>query len=169
MKTKLLFFCFFIFAVYTKAYSQDMIINSEKVMTINSNDPECIHVIDGLISSPKENVPVNLVHFERTASRDKLAKLGFSNSQCVMFKSSADLDIENYIYRQVHEQVQQIGTQYKIPIAVNGKLLPGFPERRNQLSKLKAEQIKKIKFLTKAEAQAKYGDKVVFGMIEIIV
>ncbi|EJF08535.1 hypothetical protein O71_20282 [Pontibacter sp. BAB1700] len=86
-----------------------------------------------------------------------------------MVKSSADIDIENYIYRQVHEQVQQIGTKYKIPIAVNEKLTSNHTDRRNQLSKIKAEEVKKIKFLKKAEAQAKYGDTVVFGLIEITV
>ena len=163
MKIKILFFCFFIFAAFTKAYSQ-------KIAEVDMNNQDCIHVIDGFISSPNDNVPGGqLAHYEQAASVEKLEKLGFSNSKCVIVKSSADLDIENYIYRQVHAQVQQIGTQYKIPIAVNGKLISAYPERRSQLGKLKAEQIKKITFLNKAEAQTKYGNKVVFGLIEITV
>lgn len=162
MKTKLLILGFLIFAAYTNGYSQ-------KTMEVNMHDKDCIHVIDGMISSPDESVPDKIAHFEQAVSPEKLQKLGFSNSQCVMVKSSADLDIENYIYRQVHEQVQQVGTKYKIPIAVNGKLTSNHTDRRNQLSKLKAEEVKKIKFLNKAEAQAKYGDKVVFGLIEITV
>ena len=161
MKTNLFVLILFIFTAGTKAYSQ-------KVMAINMHDADCIHVIDGLISSPDDNAPIDqLAHYEQAANPEKLTELGFSNSPCVIVKSSADLDIENYIYRQVHAQVQQIGTQYKIPIAVNGTLLPGYPARRSQLSKLKAVQIKKITFLNKAEAQAKYGNKVVFGLIEI--
>lgn len=162
MKTKLLILGFLVFAAYTNAYSQ-------KTMEVNMHDKDCIHVIDGMISSPDESVPDKIAHFEQAVSPEMLQKLGFSNSQCVMVKSSADLDIENYIYRQVHEQVQQIGTKYKIPIAVNGKLTFSPTDRRSQLSKLRAEQVKKIKFLNKSEAQAKYGDKVVFGLIEITV
>ncbi|WP_266204257.1 hypothetical protein [Pontibacter kalidii] len=162
MKTKLLILGFLIFATYTKGYSQ-------KIMEVNMNDKDCIHVIDGLISSPNESVPDKLAHFEQAVSQEKLEKLGFGNSQCVMVKSSADLDIEGYIYRQVHKQVQQIGTKYKIPIAVNGKLTFNHTDRRNQLSKFRVEQVKNIKFLNKAEAQAKYGDKVVFGLIEITI
>jgi len=163
MKTKLLTLCLFIFTVCSHAYSQ-------KVMEVNMNNKACIHVIDGFIGSPNDIVPAEqLAHYEQAASLEKLEKLGFSNTQCVIVKSTADLDIENYIYRQVHDQVQKIGTQYKIPIAVNGKLLPGLSDRRNQLSKIKEEQVKKIKFLNKAEAQAKYGNKVVFGLIEIAV
>ena len=164
MRTKLFVFCIFIFLVFTNAYSQKVKVEGN----INMNNRACIHVIDGLISSSAELVPFDkLAHYEQAASLEKLERLGFSNSNCVIVKSTADLDIENYIYRQVHDQVQQIGIQYKIPIVVNGKLLSGYLERRGQLSNLKEEQIKKIKFLDKAKAQAKYGDKVVFGLIEI--
>ncbi|WP_125185516.1 hypothetical protein [Botryobacter ruber] len=162
MKIKFFITCSFIFAACTLGYSQ-------KVMEVNINDKDCIHVLDGLISSPNESAPDNLAHFEQAVTQEKLEKLGFSNRQCVIVKSSADIDIENFIYRKVHDQVQQIGTKYKIPIAVNGKLTSNHTDRRNQLSKLKAEEVKKIKFLNKAEAQAKYGDKVVFGLIEITV
>lgn len=127
-------------------------------------------MIDGYRVSPSDIVPGDqLAHYEQAASLEKLEKPGFSNSQCVIVKSTVDLDIENYIYRQVHDQVQQINTQYKIPIAVNGKFLPGFSDRRKQLSKIKAEQVKKVKFLYKAAAQAKYGNKVIFGLIEIAI
>src|SRR5688572_385473 len=127
MKTKLLTLCLFIFTVCSHAYSQ-------KVKEVNMNNKACIHVIDGFIASPSDNVPgEQLAHYEQSASLERLEKLGFRNSQCVIVKSTADLDIENYIYRQVHDQVQQIGTQYKIPIVVNGKLLPDFSDRRNQL------------------------------------
>jgi hypothetical protein len=162
MITKFFSTCFFVFAACTLGYSQ-------KVLEVNMNDKDCIHVIDGLISSPNESVSDKLAHFEQAVSQEKLEKLGFSKSQCVMVKSSVDLDIENYIYRQVHGQVQQIGTQYKIPIVINGKLSSNHTDRRSQLIKLEAEQVKNIKFLNKAEAQAKYGDKVVFGLIEITV
>ncbi len=64
--------------------------------------------------------------------------------------------------------MQRIGTQYKFPIAVNGKLKHAYEERRGQLGKIQVEKIKEVKFLNKAEAQEKYGDKVVFGLIEII-
>ncbi|MFT2010817.1 hypothetical protein ACMA1I_19235 [Pontibacter sp. 13R65] len=162
MKIKFFITCSFIFTACTLVYSQ-------KVLEVNMNNKDCIHVIDGLISSPNESTPDKLAHFEKAVSQEKLEKLGFSNSQCVMVKSSVDLNIENYIYRQVHEQVQQIGTKYKIPIAINGKLTANYTDRRSQLSKLKAEQVIKVKFLNKAEAQAKYGDNVVFGLIEITV
>ena len=163
MKTKLLTLCLFIFMICSHAYSQ-------KLMEINTNNEACIHVIDGFIASPSDIVPAEqLAHYEQAASLENIEKLGFSNIQCVIVKSTADLDIENYIYRQVHDQVQQIGTQYKIPIAVNEILLAGLADRRKQLSKIKPEQVKKIKFLNKAEAKAKYGNKVVFGLIEIAV
>ncbi|GAB3538419.1 hypothetical protein GCM10027443_33310 [Pontibacter brevis] len=140
------------------------------VLTVDMYDKDCIHLVDGMISSANDIVSYQqLAHFERAASREKLAKLGFSDGQCVMVKSTADHDIENYIYRQVHEQVRQIGIQYKLPIAVNEKLLTSYSARQRQLSNIKSEQIKKVKFLNKAEAQAKYGDKVVFGLIEITV
>lgn len=141
------------------------------VLTVDMYDEDCIHVMDGMIASSSDVVSnQQLAHFERAASREKLAELGFrSEGQCVMVKSTADLGIENYIYRQVHEQVRQIGIQYKLPIAVNKKLLPSYTDRRKQLSKIKAEEIKKVKFLNRSEARAKYGDKVVFGLIEITV
>ena len=137
-------------------------------MSINMHDKDCTHIVDGLVSGPDES-PEQLAHFEQAASKEKLEKFGLAGSQCVMVKSSADLAIENYIYRQVHEEVQQIGVQYKIPIAVNGKLLYSFTERRGQLSKLEVKQIKSVRFLDKAAAQAIYGDKVVFGLIEVTI
>lgn len=140
------------------------------MLKVDMYDKDCIHVVDGVISSYKEVVSSQqLAHFERAASKEKLAELGFSDGQCVMVKSTTDLEVENYIYRQVHAQVQQIGTQYKLPIAVNEQLLPSYSARQRQLSSIKAAQIKKVKFLNKAEAQAKYGDQVVFGLIEITV
>ncbi|MBF9253541.1 hypothetical protein I2I11_09575 [Pontibacter sp. 172403-2] len=178
MKTKLFFSCFFILFVFTEGYSQRVngrtlevpVVNSREVLTVDMYDKDCVHVVDGLVSPYNEIVPQQqLAHFEQAASREKLEELGFSNSQCVMIKSSADLDVENYIYRQVDAQVRQIGIQYKIPIVVNEKLIASYAGRHRQLSNIKAEEIKKIKFLDKAEAQAKYGGKVVFGLIEITV
>ncbi|MFD3004008.1 hypothetical protein ACFS7Z_26895 [Pontibacter toksunensis] len=141
-----------------------------EVLKVDMYDKDCIHVVDGLVASYRDVVSnQQLVHFERAASREKLTELGFKDGQCVIVKSTADLDIENYIYRQVHEQVQQVGIEYKLPIAVNGKLLPSYTDRRNKLSIIKPEQIKRVKFLNKAEAQGRYGDRVVFGLIEITV
>jgi len=178
MKTRLFFFCFFILFAFTEGYSQRVngstlevpVVNSRKVLTVDMYDKDCVHVLDGLISPYNEIVPKQqLANFEQAASREKLEELGFSNGQCVMIKSSADLEVENYIYRQVDEQVRQIGIQYKIPIVVNETLMPSYTERRGLLSNIKADQIKRIKFLDKAKAQAKYGDNVVFGLIEITV
>lgn len=134
------------------------------------NDEDCTHIVDGLIKSSSVDIPTKqLAHFEQAAGKEKLEKFGLADSRCVMVKSSSDLVIESYIYRQVHEQVQQVGTKYKLPIAVNENLIPSYTERRNQLSELKAEDIKQVRFLNKAETQAKHGDKVVFGLIEITV
>lgn len=163
MKTKFFLSCFFFFVAFTNGHSQ-------KVFTININDEDCTYIVDGLIMSSSVDIPMDqLVHFEQAAGKEKLEKLGLAGSRCVMVKSSSDLAIESYIYRQVHEQVQQVGTKYKLPIAVNENLIPSYTERRNQLSELKAEDIKQIRFLNKAEAQDKYGDKVVFCLIEITV
>lgn len=138
-------------------------------MAIDMNNKDCIHVVDGLVTDGVEEVPaILLAHFEQAVSKEKLDKLGFNDSQCVLVKSSFDLDIENYIYRQVHAQVQRIGTQYKVPIAVNGQLTSSFAARRSQLAGIKPEQIKEVRFLDKPAAQAKYGDQVVFGLIEIV-
>ncbi|MCC9167903.1 hypothetical protein [Pontibacter harenae] len=175
MKTKLTLLCLLSLASYTKGLCQKANPNHLEVMTVTKDvvavdmyDPECIHVVDGLITSYTDVVPrQELAHFEQAASEEKLAKLGFTGKQCAMVKSSADLDIENYVYRQVHSQVQQVGTQYKLPIAINGQLTSTYAERRSQLASLKQEQIKKILFLDKAKAQAKYGDKVIFGLIEV--
>ena len=177
MKLKLTLLCLLFFMAYTQGLCQGTMPGYLKVKTIskdfvsvNMYDQECIHVVDGLITSYKDSIPQqDIAHFEKAASREKLAKLGFKAGQCVMVKSSVDLEIENYVYRQVHGQVQKIGNQYKIPIAVNGKLRHAYKERRSQLSKLKVEAIKEVKFLNKAAAQEKYGDKVVFGLIEIVI
>jgi hypothetical protein len=142
--------------------------SSREVLTVNMYDKDCIHIVDGMISTFTDTIPQqNLAYFERAVRKENLCKIGFKEGQCVIVKSTADLDIENYIYRQVDEQVRQIGINYKVPIVVNGKLLSDYTERRSQLSELKEVQIKKIKFLNKAEAQARYGNKVVFGLIEI--
>ncbi|WP_345161038.1 hypothetical protein [Pontibacter saemangeumensis] len=138
-------------------------------MSINMFDKDCTYIVDGVISPATVEVPIPLAHFEQAASKEKLEEFGVADSPCVMVKSSSDLAIENYIYRQVHEEVQQIGIQYKIPIALNGKLEHFFIERRSQLSKVREEQIKTVRFLNKAAAQAIYGDKVVFGLIEITI
>mgnify|MGYP005755499899 CR=1 FL=1 len=175
MKAKLTLICLLSLAAGTRGLCQKAGSNYLEVTTVTKDivavdmyDPDCIHVVDGLITSYTDVVPQKeLAHFEQAASKEKLAKLGFTGKQCVMVKSSADLDIENYVYRQVHSQVQQVGTQYKLPIAVNGRLASTYAERRAQLVSLKQEQIKKILFLDKAKAQAKYGDKVVFGLIEV--
>ena len=154
-----------LFSAIFHAFSQEA---KTFYMTINMNDKACTHIVDGLISPATVEIPgKQLAHFEQAASNEKLEKFGVAGSQCVMVRSSADLAIENYIYRQVHGEVQQVGIQYKIPIAVNGKLIHDFNERRSQLSRLREEQIKTIKFLDRAAAQAIYGDKVVFGLIEI--
>ncbi|MFD2513147.1 hypothetical protein ACFSRY_04670 [Pontibacter locisalis] len=175
MKTKLTLLCLLSLAAYTKGICQKANSNYLEVMTVTKAvvavdmyDPDCIHVVDGLVTSYSDVVPrEQLAHFEQAASEEKLAKLGFKEGQCVMVKSSADLDIENYVYRQVHSQVQQVGTQYKLPIAVNGQLAPTYAERHQQLERLRQEQIKKVVFLDKAKARAKYGDKVVFGLVEV--
>lgn len=160
-----LFLAVFLFAATSNVFSQEA---GTFTMTINMNDKDCVHIVDGLISPSTVEIPSKqLAHFEQAASDEKLEKFGVAASQCVMVKSTADLPVENYIYRQVHEEVQQIGTQYKIPIAVNGKLTSSYTERRSQLSKLREDQIKTVRFLNKAAAQAIYGDKVVFGLIEI--
>ena len=177
MKKTLYLLCLISFTAFTKGYSQNVSPNtidvkkvSGKAVTVDMNDMECVHVVDGLVTTYKEDVPARqLAHFEQAASPEKLAKLGFDGSQCVMVKSSADLAIENYIYRQVHAQVQQVGTKYKLPIAVNGKLTSSYASRRAELSSIKPEQIKEVKFLDKAAAKAKYGDSIVFGLIEITV
>ena len=182
METKLLILCPLMLFAFTKGHSQtlngrvlevptlDRKGQPSEVLKVDMYDKDCIHVVDGMMSSSNDIVSnQQLAHFERAASREKLAELGFSEGQCVMVKSTADLDIENYIYRQVHEQVQQVGIEYKLPIAVNGKLLPSYTDRRSQLSIIKPEQIKRVKFLNKAEAQGKYGDRVVFALIEITV
>ena len=178
MKTRLLLPLLLALAVFTNTYAQNSRPNILEVQTVKKgvvavdmNDRNCIHVVDGLITSYQETVPQQqLAHFEQATSQEKLERLGFGDSrQCVMVKSSADLDIENYIYRQVHDQVQQIGTKYKIPIVVNEQLIASYAERRSQLSKLQPQQIKNIKFLDKAAAQAKYGNKIVFGLIEVTV
>ncbi len=165
MKIKsLLLVCLF-FAALTDSYSQKI-----KEMTVNMYDSDCLLVIDGLISDASEQIPMEqLAHFEQAASQERLTKLGLRESECVMVRSSADLEIENHIFRQVHAQVQQIGTKYKMPIAVNGVLIPAYAERRSQLEKIESQQIKNIRFLNKAEAQAKYGGKIVFGLVEITV
>ncbi|WP_161890538.1 hypothetical protein [Pontibacter russatus] len=164
MKSSILLSVFF-FASITNAFSQEA---KTFYMTINMNDKACTHIVDGLISPATVEIPGRqLAHFEQAASNEKLEKFGVAGSPCVMVRSSADLAIENYIYRQVHEEVQQIGIQYKIPIAVNGKLVHSFSERRSQLSRLREDQIKAVRFLDKAAAQAIYGDKVVFGLVEI--
>lgn len=166
MKTSLLL-SMFLLAATANAFGQ---VGTTFYMTINMNDSACTYIVDGLILPSPVDIPtLQLAHFEQATSKEKLEKFGLVSSQCVIVRSSSDLDIENYIYRQVHEQVQQVGTQYKLPIAVNEKLNPSYTERRSQLSALKAGDIKKIKFLSKAEAQAKYGDRVVFGLIEITV
>ena len=134
MKTKLTFLCLFSLVAYTKGVCQEAKSNAIEVMTVtkdvmfvNMYDQNCIHVVDGLVTTYKDVVPrQELAHFEQAASREKLATLGFREGQCVMVKSSADLEIENHIYRQVHGQVQQVGTKYKLPIAVNGKLAPTY-------------------------------------------
>lgn len=106
-----------------------------EMLTIDMYDKECIHVVDGMISSHNDVVSNQmLAHFERASSKEKLAELEFREGQCVMVKSTADLDVENYIYRQVHEQVRQIGIAYKVPIAVNGELMPSYTDRRSRLS-----------------------------------
>lgn len=183
MRPKLFIPCLLMLSAFTGGYSQkvngrflEAPVVGEKalkgeVLTVDMYDKDCVHVVDGMISSHDDIVSnQQLAHFERAASKEKLAELGFRDEgQCVMVKSTADLDIENYIYRQVHEQVRQIGIEYKIPIAVNGRLIPSYSGRRSQLGNIKQEQIKQIKFLSKAEAQAKYGDRVVFGLKEITV
>jgi hypothetical protein len=176
MKTKLFFSCFIMLLAFKKGYSQKVnrgmlelpIANSMEIVSVDMYDKSCIHVVDGLISSFRDTITQEqLAHFERAVSAEKLSELGFSSDQCVIIKSTADLDIENYIFRQVDDQVRQIGINYKVPIAVNGKLLPSYPDRRSKLSKIKPEQIKRIKFLDKVKAKAKYGDKVIFGLVEI--
>lgn len=164
MKSSLLL-SVFLFATISNAFSQEA---KTFYMSINMNDKACTHIVDGLVSGPDVS-PEQLAHFEQAASKEKLEEFGVAGSPCVMIKSSADLAIENYIYRQVHDEVQQIGIQYKIPIAVNGKLVHSLRERRSQLSRLRAEQIKTVRFLDKAAAQAIYGEKVVFGLIEITI
>ena len=177
MKNILLLLCLLSLTAFTKIYAQNQepqILNVETVkggvISIDMNNAECIQVVDGLVANGVEEIPAKLLaHFEQAVSKEKLEKLGFNDSQCVLVKSSMDLDVENYIYRQVHAHVQRIGTQYKVPIAVNGQLTPSFAARRNQLVNIKPGQIKEIRFLDKTVAQAKYGDKVVFGLIEIII
>ncbi|RDV13301.1 hypothetical protein DXT99_19970 [Pontibacter diazotrophicus] len=182
MKTKLFLSCLMMIVAFTEGNSQTLNGRLLEVPTLDSKgltgdvlkvdmyDKDCIHVVDGMIASYNDVVSnQQLAHFERAASREKLAELGFSDGQCVIVKSTADLDIENYVYRQVHEHVRQIGIQYKLPIAVNGKLILSYSARQRQLSHIKAEQVKSVKFLSKAEARAKYGDKVIFGLIEITV
>lgn len=183
MKTKILFSCLYILFAFINGYAQTVngrflevpTVDTEgltgEVLTVDMYDSDCIHVVDGMISSHHDVIPnQQLAHFERAASKEKLAELGFSDDgQCVIVKSTADIEIENYIYRQLHEQVRQIGIEYKLPIAVNEKLLPGYNDRRSQLGNIKQEQIKQVRFLNKAEARAKYGKRVVFGLIEITV
>ncbi len=176
MKSILLLLCLLNLTAVTNVYAQDQkpqILNVETVkggvVAIDMNNKDCIHVVDGLVTDGVEEVPAKLLaHFEQAVSKEKLDKLGFNDSQCVLVKSSVDLDIENYIYRQVHAQVQRIGTQYKIPIAVNEQLTSSFAARRDQLAVIQPEQIKEVRFLDKPAAQAKYGDQVVFGLIEIV-
>ena len=177
MKKTRFILCLISFVAFTKGYSLAQNPNTidvkkvnGKAVTVDTNDKDCVHVVDGLVTTYKEEVPARqLAHFEQAASPEKLAKLGFDGSPCVMVKSSADLAIENYVYRQVHAQVQQVGTKYKIPIAVNGKLNPTYASRRAELGSIKPEQVKEVKFLDKAAAKAKYGDSIVFGLIEITV
>jgi hypothetical protein len=177
MKNTLYFLCLLSFTAITQGYSQSLKPNTidvktvdRKVVTVDMNNKDCVHVIDGLVTSYDEAIPAKqLAHFEQVASQEKLTRLGFNGNQCVMVKSSADIAVENYIYRQVHAQVQQVGTKYKLPIAVNGKLTSSYANRRAKLGSIKPEQIKEVKFLDKEAAQAKYGDSVVFGLIEITV
>lgn len=185
MKTKSYILGLFLFFSFSEGYSQTInggileirkaksrgaLTNSSEVLTVNMYDKDCIHVVDGVISAFTDTIPQQeLAHFERAVSKESLSTIGFKEGKCVIVKSTADLDIENYIYRQVDEQVRQVGINYKVPIVVNGKLLASYTARRAQLSNIKPEQIKKIKFLDKVESQAKYGDKVVFGLIEIAV
>jgi hypothetical protein len=133
MKASLLLSMFF-FAAIANAFSQEALTFK---MTINMNDKDCAHVVDGLISPSSVDIPMEqLAHFEQTVSKETLENLGLADSLCVMVRSSSDLEIENYIYRQVHEQVQQIGTKYKLPIAINEELNPSYAERRSQLNGL---------------------------------
>jgi hypothetical protein len=177
MKEKLFILCLLLSVTLAQGQAQRIspgTIQVEKVkggvVTVDMNDKDCLHVVDGVMVPYQTILPEGqLAHFERAVSEEKLQKLGFGMGQCVIVRSSADLNIENYIYRQVHAQVQRVGTQYKMPIAVNGKFMPSYADRRSQLKELKPEQIKQIRFLDKAEAQARYGDKIVFGLIEVTV
>lgn len=177
MKNIFILLCFLSPTAFTTIYAQSQeprILNVETVkggvVAVDMNNTECIQVVDGLVADGVEEVPAKLLaYFEQAVSKEKLEKLGFNDSQCVLVKSSVDLDVENFIYRQMHAQVQRVGTQYKVPIAVNGQLIPSFTARRNQLAGIKPEQIKEVRFLDKPAAQAKYGDQVVFGLIEIVI
>lgn len=177
MRVKIFVYCLLLIFAFSKSYSQNVKGRFLEVTTVDREvhavdmyDQACLHVVDGLVSSYNDYVPQELLaHFEQVGSKEKLERLGFSGNKCVMVKSTVDLELENYIYRQVHGQVQRVGTQYKLPIAINGKLTHSYKERRSQMSSIKEEEIKEIKFLDKAAAQEKYGSKVVFGLIEITI
>ncbi|EJF08534.1 hypothetical protein [Pontibacter sp. BAB1700] len=62
MKIKFFITYSFIFAACTLGYSQ-------KVMEVNMNDKDCIHVIDGLISSPNESALTSLLILNRRLAK----------------------------------------------------------------------------------------------------
>lgn len=123
-----------------------------------------IKIVDGVIDM--ENfVPTNEVSKEwELIDSTAIKKLIDKAPPKLVITNTKLTPIEKYIYSKVKHETEK----YNIPIIINNQFMASYLMRRETIRFITPNSIKSISYISKKEAQEKYGNSIVWGAIEIL-
>lgn len=124
-----------------------------------------LEIVDGVIDTenfvPGADVSAGWVIRDSTSVR----RIVDAKVDSVVIVNTKNTVLENYVFKRLKNEIE--GLPYKVPIILNERFIEWYLMRRESYRFIKSTDIKRIKFLPREEAQKKYGNTLVFGVIEI--
>lgn len=129
-------------------------------------DSSYFKIVDGVIHRERY-VPLAEVAKEWTISEKDVinAMAPGSPADTVYVTNTVNTALEQYLFGKIKSEIDTI--PFKLPIVLNEHFYESYRGRREALKYIKPAAVKSIVFVPREPARQKYGNAVLFGVIEI--